>query len=458
MLKQFGSLLNIPRVLFDSFFHILAFFSAVYYAGIRADFISLNLAKEILLMLLIYGLSYKYFGLYAIQRVHSLFIVDLNIFKASCMAILIYNILCLFLPVPINGKEILFFFCLDLLYLTSFRMLLLLVLHQMRRKGHNLRYILIVGAGPLGQNLHSKIEGLGWTGLKVIGYLDDNIPQGTQVKNTPVLGTTDAVKSTIQKYPVDQLFICLPMRAFKKIEEIMNAVGEELTMIRIVPDLYQYPLFLKSSIGILDDIPIITLNDTLFHGWRRLAKRAIDIAMSSFVLLILLPLFLFLAIIIKITSAGPVFFKQERVGFNGKKFSMYKFRSMRSSKLPEVSLLTPQNDPRVTIIGKVLRKTSIDELPQFFNVLLGDMSIVGPRPERTWVVNTVKSQIPGYMLKHKMKAGITGWAQVNGWRGDTSLERRIEHDLYYIENWSLLFDLKIMILTVFRGLTGKNAY
>ena len=207
-----------------------------------------------------------------------------------------------------------------------------------------------------------------------------------------------------------------------------------------------------------DGLPLITLQGSPLYGWNGVAKRAMDILGATIALAATAPLMILLALLVKSTSAGPVFYRQERMGLDGRPFQMLKFRTMSVDQTGDIELLTPEHDPRVTNVGHFLRRMSLDELPQFWNVLKGHMSIVGPRPERSWVVEEVRKQIPLYMLKHKMKAGITGWAQVNGWRGNTSLEKRIECDLYYIEHWSIWFDVKIMFLTLWRGFVHRHAY
>ena len=207
-----------------------------------------------------------------------------------------------------------------------------------------------------------------------------------------------------------------------------------------------------------EGLPIITLQGASPYGSTVILKRITDLIGASIALALTGPMMVMIALAVKITSTGPVFYRQERIGFDGKPFMMLKFRSMRIDQAGDTAILTPKRDPRVTTVGRFLRTTSLDELPQFWNVLKGEMSIVGPRPERSWVVDEVRKQIPLYMLKHKMKAGITGWAQINGWRGDTSLEKRIEHDLYYIEHWSLWFDMKIMVFTLWRGFINEHAY
>jgi Undecaprenyl-phosphate glucose phosphotransferase len=227
--------------------------------------------------------------------------------------------------------------------------------------------------------------------------------------------------------------------------------------VKVIPSIYEF-ITLRAEAEMFEGLPVITLQGSPLYGWNVVLKGIMDAVGAAIALTLTAPLMIAIALGIKFTSPGPIFYRQERMGLDGKPFQMLKFRTMYIDQPGDTVMLTPKDDPRVTPIGRFLRNTSLDELPQFINVLKGDMSIVGPRPERSWVVEEVQKQIPLYMLKHKMKAGITGWAQVNGWRGDTSLNKRIEYDLYYIEHWSLWFDVKIAWLTLWRGFIHKHAY
>ena len=240
-------------------------------------------------------------------------------------------------------------------------------------------------------------------------------------------------------------------------EKILGFLATTTLEVKVIPSIYEF-ITLRAEAEMFDGLPIITLQGTPLHGWNVVLKRVTDVVGATIALVILGPVMAMIALLVHVTSPGPIFYRQERMGLDGQPFMMLKFRTMHLDQLGDTVLLTPKNDPRVTQLGKFLRRTSLDELPQFWNVLKGNMSIVGSRPERSWVVEEVRKQIPLYMLKHKMKAGITGWAQINGWRGNTSLEKRIEHDLYYIEHWSIWFDFKIMLLTVWRGFVHRHAY
>jgi Undecaprenyl-phosphate glucose phosphotransferase len=267
-----------------------------------------------------------------------------------------------------------------------------------------------------------------------------------------LLGTLAEVGDIAQRERVDHLYVALPLEEHTKLLDLVEITGRECIDVKIVPDLLQF-ITLRARLEDLDGLPIININDVPLQGFNAWLKRAIDIALSATAMLILAIPLLVIALLVKLTSRGPVFYAQERMGLDGRAFIVYKFRSMyEDAESGSGPVWAREDDPRATPIGRWLRKLDLDELPQFWNVLRGEMSIVGPRPERPFFVEQFKHKIPQYMLRHKVKAGITGWAQVNGWRGNTSLEKRIEYDLYYIENWSVTLDLKIMWLTVFRGL------
>jgi Undecaprenyl-phosphate glucose phosphotransferase len=240
--------------------------------------------------------------------------------------------------------------------------------------------------------------------------------------------------------------------------ELLDITSRECIDVKVVPDLLQV-IALRARLEDLDGVPVININEPSLQGVNALVKRAIDIAISSAALLLLAVPIAVIAALVRITSKGPAFFRQERMGLDGKPFTIVKFRSMLDDAERETGpVWTQRDDPRVTAVGRFLRRSNLDEVPQLWNVLRGDMSIVGPRPERPHFVEQFKHRIPQYMLRHKVKAGLTGWAQVNGWRGNTELEKRIEYDLYYIENWSVRLDLKIMWLTIVKGFFHKHAY
>ncbi|MFY0518413.1 undecaprenyl-phosphate glucose phosphotransferase [Lysinibacillus sp. UGB7] len=334
-------------------------------------------------------------------------------------------------------------------------------LRKLRSKGFNKQFVLILGAGSIGKKYMSNLIKNPEYGLQVLGFLDDYRTSNDMDEQGEyrILGKVDTLEKILSEKIVDEVIIALPLTAFPKYQKIIFTCEKAGVRVSIVPDFYDIlpasPHFEKFG-----DLPIISVrNVPLDEFVNRISKRAFDIAFSLLAIMITFPVLFIIAIGVKITSPGPILFKQERVGINRRTFTMYKFRSMKQmSETYSDTQWTVENDPRRTKFGTFIRKTSLDELPQFFNVLKGDMSVVGPRPERPFFVDQFKEDIPKYMLKHLVRPGITGWAQVCGLRGDTSIQNRIDHDIYYIENWTLLFDIKIVIKTVINGFVNKNAY
>src|SRR5512143_1507382 len=294
-------------------------------------------------------------------------------------------------------------------------------------------------------------------GFKVVGFVDDRDGDHIGYRGLPLLGGVAETDEIIRRERIDHVYVALPLDEHVKMLGIVEATSREGVDVHVVPDLLQF-IALRARLENLDGVPIISLNDVPLRGFNSLLKRLIDIGISASALVVTSIPFGIIAALVKYTSRGPVFYRQERMGLDGKAFDVFKFRSMYEGAEDETGpVWARDNDPRCTPLGRWLRRSDLDELPQLWNVLRGDMSIVGPRPERPDFVEQFKHRIPQYMLRHKVKAGITGWAQVNGWRGNTSLEKRIEYDLYYIENWSVALDIKIMWLTLVRGLQ-KHAY
>ncbi len=319
--------------------------------------------------------------------------------------------------------------------------------------------VLIVGAEELGRMVARKIVDQPVLGLAVAGFLTRRPElEGRTVDGLPVLGTFAQVQEVLARHHINVVIIALPLAAHDRIDEVLNNIEDEMVEVKIVPDLVRYTT-LRGSVEEFEGLPIIGLRGTPMVGWNRVLKRAVDIVGSLAGLVILSPLLLALALAVKLSSPGPVLFRQKRMGLDGRVFDMLKFRSMYVDAEKECGpIWACPDDPRRTRVGAFMRRTSLDELPQLFNVLKGEMSLVGPRPERPEFISDFKTKVPRYMMRHMMKAGITGWAQINGWRGNTSLEKRIEHDLFYIENWSLSLDFKIMALTLIRGFIHPNAY
>jgi len=346
------------------------------------------------------------------------------------------------------------------LIILIYRFILRKTLGLMRTKGFNIRRVIIIGDGELGQEVAAKLMMTPNMGLVVQGFISDSPEQckTALVKGLPILGTIDDINKIVSENNTDQVWIALPMSEVKRMEKVQSALATSPVTIRMVPDIFGFQL-LNQSISEVAGLPVINLSTShMLEGKNRFLKSLEDKVLSTLILLCISPVMLILAIGVKLSSPGPIFYRQERVSWNGRSFEMLKFRSMAVDTEKEGINWGGAKNKSVTKFGAFIRSTSLDELPQFINVLKGDMSIVGPRPERTIFVEQFKKEIPGYMQKHMVKAGITGWAQINGWRGDTDLQKRIEHDLYYIENWSIWFDMKIIFLTFWKGFVHKNAF
>jgi Undecaprenyl-phosphate glucose phosphotransferase len=324
------------------------------------------------------------------------------------------------------------------------------------RAGIGLKRILIAGAGDLGRMVADRMLQHRELGYHVVGFIDDRAG-GDHIgyRGLPLLGTLAEVTEVASAERVDHLYVALPIEEHSKLLQVMEHTSRECIDVKVVPDLLQF-IALRASLEDLDGLPVINMNDVPLQGVNAWVKRTLDIVLSLAAMVLLAIPFAIIAAVVKRTSPGSIFYRQERMGLDGRAFTVYKFRSMYEDAEGETGpIWARDDDPRATPIGRWLRRFDLDELPQFWNVLKGEMSIVGPRPERPFFVQQFKHRIPQYMLRHKVKAGITGWAQVNGWRGNTSLEKRIEYDLYYIENWSISLDLKIIWLTVSRSLIAN---
>lgn len=326
----------------------------------------------------------------------------------------------------------------------------------LRARGVGEARVLIVGVGEIGGIVGRRILRSPNLGYQVVGFVDDADQE--RFLGLPILGRTEDLAAIIDAHQVDEVIIALPEASHEKILALISRCSREKVSIKVFPDVFQ---IMASGISVddLDGLPLLTVRDIALRGWKLTLKRAVDLIISALVLIITSPLMLLIALLIKLDSPGPVFYVQERMGLDEKLFPMLKFRSMKVGAEDETGpVWARKNDPRCTRVGALLRRFSLDELPQFINVLLGEMSIVGPRPERPVFVEQFKRSIPRYMERHLEKAGITGWAQVNGLRGDTSIVERTKYDLYYIENWSLWFDFKIMLKTLVSFFRDQNAY
>jgi Undecaprenyl-phosphate glucose phosphotransferase len=317
--------------------------------------------------------------------------------------------------------------------------------------------MLIVGSGQVAADMVSRIRLHQELGIQILGCLSRDGVERRGPGGIPVVGQYSDLRAFLSRTDIDQVVVALPLEDHQTLPEIMAELKDSILDIKVIPDIYQFAS-IGGAIEEFEGLPVISLQGCPLDGINLFAKRMLDISIASISLLLLSPVLIIIAFLVKLTSRGPVLFKQERVSFDGSPFSIIKFRTMVSDAEASGPGWTTPGDARVTLLGRLLRSTSLDELPQLFNVLLGDMSIVGPRPERPVYIKEFRKRIPRYMLRHKVPAGITGWAQVHGWRGDTSIDKRIEYDLYYIENWSLLLDLKIVVMTLLKGFKNRNAY
>ena len=329
-------------------------------------------------------------------------------------------------------------------------------------RGENAVRILVAGTSELGQTVARKLATQQRLGFHVVGHLSEGADAGTIVGDRPVLGTIQNVNEVIASQGIDVVYVALPVERHAEMTELVRNLRSELVDVRIVPDLLQC-MTLRSGIEDLDGIPIVSLNETPLRGLPALLKRAMDIVGATALVAVLtfvIPLFPLVALAIWLRGGpGPILYTQDRVTIDGRHFPVFKFRTMRAdAEAASGPVWASEQDPRRTRLGVFLRSYNLDEFPQLFNVIRGDMSLVGPRPERPHFVDQFKHKIPNYMLRHRVPSGLTGWAQVHGWRGNTSLEKRIEFDLYYIENWSLFLDVKILVLTLFRGFGQTHAY
>ncbi len=335
----------------------------------------------------------------------------------------------------------------------SSRELVRQTLERRWRAGIGLKRILIAGAGDLGRLVADKILEHRELGYRIVGFVDDRAREGDHIghRGLPLLGTlADAGEIAVNEH-VDHLYVALPLEEHVKMLQVVDMASRECIDVKVVPDLLQV-IALKARLEDLDGVPIISLNDVPLQGFNSVLKRALDIVISAVSLAIAAIPMAIIAVAVRLGSPGPIFYRQVRMGLDGRAFTVFKFRSMYQGAERETGpVWARDNDPRCTPVGRFLRRFDLDELPQLWNVLKGEMSLVGPRPERPYFVEQFKHRFPQYMLRHKVKSGITGWAQVNGWRGNTSIEKRIEYDLYYIQNWSVALDLKILWLTLVRG-------
>jgi len=403
---------------------------------------------------------YYFYGMYQVRRNRSRVEEGLSVFVATSLATLLLSGLATFYRGFSYSRLVLVLFLgLDVLLVFAGRTAIRRYLEEAWRHGVNVRRVLVVGAGRLGRALVDKFLEHPEAGMRAAGFADDAPEKiGTDYRGVPVLGTTREAAALVERHGVDTVFLALPLEAHRTMLSVLQEVGRTIADVRVVPDLLQYITF-RAGVEDMDGLPVVHLTQVPLTGWMSLVKRTLDVAISAAALIVLSPLLGAIAAAIRLSDGGPVLYRQRRMGLDGRPFDILKFRSMRVGAEEDTGPTWAQpDDPRRTRLGRVLRQWSLDELPQLWNVLRGEMSLVGPRPERPEFVREFKEKFPQYMVRHRVRAGITGWAQVHGWRGNTSLSKRIEYDLYYMENWSLSLDFRILWMTLRHGIRHRNAY
>lgn len=407
-----------------------------------------------------YLILYAIFLLYAPKRVQGRRLEAWHIIQANAIGVMSFILILYLIKEQNFSRTMIFvFFVVNVFLEVLTRNMIRIFLRNIRRNGYNQKHMILVGYSRAAEQYIDRIAANPEWGYSVRGILDDHQPRGMEYKGVKVIGSIDNLLIILPQNRVDEIAITLGLDEYHKLEYIVNMCEKSGVHTKFIPD-YNNIIPTKPYTEDLLGLPVVNIRHVPLNSTvNKVLKRAMDILGAVCALILFSPVMLFTAVAIKVTSPGPLIFKQERVGLQNRPFSMYKFRSMIVQDADkERNKWTTKDDPRVTGIGRFIRKTSIDELPQLWNVLTGDMSLVGPRPERPLFVEKFKEEIPRYMVKHQVRPGLTGWAQVNGYRGDTSIKKRIEYDLYYIENWTIGFDFKILFLTIFRGFVNKNAY
>lgn len=421
--------------------------------------------RALILMVPLYILLYYAFNLYTPKRVQGRRLEFSNIVLANTVGLLIL-MAGFFLALSYSEQlknfsrsMFIYFFMINIVLEEIERLMVRAFLRSIRKNGYNQKHVLLVGYSKAAEQYIDRIKQNPQWGYNIRGVLDDNIARGTMYKGVKVIGSVGNLSYILPENKLDEIAITLGLEEYYKLEKIVAECEKSGVHTKFIPD-YGNIIPTRPYTEDLLGLPVINIRYVpLSNTFNALIKRLTDIIGSIICIIIFSPVMLTSAVLVKMTSKGPLIFKQERVGLHNEPFQMYKFRTMYvQTEEEEKKGWTQKNDPRVTSVGRFLRKTSLDEFPQLFNVLKGDMSLVGPRPERPQYVEKFREEIPRYMIKHQVRPGMTGWAQVNGYRGDTSIRKRIEHDLYYIENWTLGLDIKILFLTVFKGFINKNAY
>ena len=461
--KQFSRFHMLIDILVISFSYVLAW--AIRFVGPFANTaVRAKSFRDFMLLLLLiipgYLLLYQAFSLYTPLRMQGRRLVLSNVIQANTLGLLII-IAILYVIEEHDYSRLTFFifYVINVILECGFRMTVFYILRNLRKKGYNQKQVLLVGySRAAGEYIERIKENPQW-GYVVRGILDDNVPAGTEYRGVKVLGRIANLMVILPNSNLDEIAITLGLNEYYRLEEIVGLCEKSGVHTKFIPD-YNNIIPTKPYTEDIQGLPVINIRYVpLSNTFNAMVKRAMDVVGALVALVLASPVMLVVSVLIKLTSRGPLIYKQERVGLHNKTFRMYKFRSMEmQSPEKEKKAWTVKDDPRVTGIGRFMRRTSIDELPQLINILKGDMSLVGPRPERPFFVEKFREEIPRYMVKHQVRPGLTGWAQVNGYRGDTSIRKRIEYDLYYIENWTVGLDIKIILMTFFKGFINKNAY
>lgn len=474
MIKNNQSKLNILHVLLDAAVIAVSYAAAFYIViiekvGLEGTPGALSAEiyfRALYVIIPLYVLLYGIFRLYMPKRIQSRRRELANICKANIMGLMAITF-CLYAGRNLTGigpylrnfstRMIVAFFAINIILETLFRNILRVILYSIRSKGFNQKHMLLVGYSAAAEGfIDRNRENPEW-GYHILGMLSDSLEKGSFADGVEVLGELSDLRNVLEQHDFDEIVVTLPLEKYMYLTPIVNICEKSGVHTMFVPD-YNNIIPTTPYTEDLEGLPVIHIRHVpLTNPFNAVIKRCMDIFGSCAALILFSPIMLAAALMVKLTSEGPVIFSQERVGLHNKPFKMYKFRSMYlQTPEEEATKWTTKGDPRVTPVGRFIRRFNIDEMPQFINVLKGDMSLVGPRPERPQFVEKFKEEIPRYMIKHQVRPGITGWAQVNGLRGDTSIRRRIEFDLYYIENWTIGLDFKILFQTVFKGF--KNAY
>lgn len=480
MVRRYNRLLAVAHVLTDATAGMVAFLTA-YWVRFHSNLIDVTKGLPPLeqylwvtpLLGLLVPLAFHLHGVYRLRRGRSRIDDFFGVLVGSVLAVVFGVVTTLYvqtyyIPDALKDRGVFevsqlvwgLFLLFNVALTFSTRVMVRDWLERRWRAGIGLKRVLVAGAGDLGRLVVDKVLEHRELGLKVVGFVDDRADTGGYLgyRGLPLLGTLEETPEILQREKIDQLYVALPLDEHVKMVSLVENANREIVDIKVVPDLLQM-LSLRARLEDLDGLPIINIHDVPLRGFNALVKRAMDVALAGVSLIVLAIPMAIIAILLRVTSPGAALFRQERMGLDGKPFYVWKFRSMYDgAERSSGPVWAIEDDPRCTPLGRFLRRSNLDELPQLWNVLKGDMSLVGPRPERPFFVDQFKQRIPQYMLRHKVRAGLTGWAQVNGWRGNTSIEKRIEYDLYYIENWSIMLDVKIMWLTLVKGFFHRHAY